>query len=234
MAIGVRGGSVWARRPTSRMRWLPHALMHALLLAPAIARRSAGNDRASLQTTLDKMNEDNSACSACNLVTKTLDAEALSSHVVKEWKDASSVQRAKLLRQGLKKSCKRLATMEIGIVAQSGSRTYFDQFDMKKQGMMGMFEGSQTGDDVSGAVAGLCELLVTAKATTLVAHIEKWMSATKGRRLVDFRFQSPDLAMCAGGVIDACKNVSTNKSAASSSGGGSDDDDDDDDDDREL
>ena len=68
------------------------------------------------------------------------------------------------------------------------------------QGFLDNFKDAQTGPHVTQTVQTLCELIAAEKAPELVVRIDEWMRAKKGRRLVDFRFNS-DSKLCAGGVL---------------------------------
>jgi len=194
-----------------------------LLIAPTSAALS-------LRAKVEELEVEKSACSACNLISKMLDAEkSLSSRVVTKWKESSSEQRSKMLRTSLKKACSKLDDMEIAATSGRGTRTFFDRFELRKQNMGASFEGAETGPGVNAVVVELCELLVTEATPTFVARMEEWMGSKKGRRLVDFRFHT-DLGMCAGGVLNVCDGPSSGDGKLEQSA----EDDDDEDDDREL
>lgn len=186
-----------------------------------------------LRAKLEELEAEKSACSACNMVSKMLDTESLSSQLIKAWKDSSSKQRSKLLKKSLKKACSKLADMEIAAVSGvGGSRTFFDRLEMKKLNTgdgHDTFKDAKMGPAVTGVVVELCELLVTEQTNAFLTRMEGWMNGKKGRRLVDFRFDT-DLEMCAGGVLSVCTSPSGSRSKPTQAAK----DDEDDEDDREL
>jgi hypothetical protein len=159
-----------------------------------------------LEEHIHQLNRRNSACSACNLVSRTLDAEAFSKQLVTTWKDATSAERSKEVKKSLKRSCKRLAAMEIGLSGTLQTEAFVDFHDLRKKGFSD-FKDSKTGPKINKLVQDLCELIVKERASELVKKMEAWMAAgKKPRRLVDMRFNS-DLKLCAGGVLSVCDSV---------------------------
>ena len=60
---------------------------------------------------------------------------------------------------------------------------------------MPAFDDADTGAHPGRVVRELCELLATERSAAIVAQMESWMRARRGRRLVDFRFMT-DAELC--------------------------------------
>ena len=188
-----------------------------------------------LDAHISQLNKRKSACSACNLVSRTLDAESFSDQLVMSWKEATNEERSKQLKKSLRRSCKRLADMEI---ARSDSAlnasTFIDVLDLRKTGFGDKgFEDAKKGPEINKLVQDLCELIVSERAAELVQKMDAWrLAAQQPRRVVDLRFNS-DLRLCSGGVLSVCEDVfqesRVNQPTMTTPGGGDDDDDDDDD-----
>jgi hypothetical protein len=182
-----------------------------------------------LKAAVSSFEEDNAACSACNLIAKALDAGPLSSKLVQGWAGWSEAERSKALKSTMKRaSCARISEMDIAVVSRPGVRTYFDMSDMRKHGIQVHFDDTKTGPEHGRAVRELCELLVSEKATTITHLMESWKLRERGR-LVDFRFMT-DAKLCAGGVLSVCKEVQERDGDGHTKQADADGDDDDDDD----
>jgi hypothetical protein len=181
-----------------------HMYMLMLLMTQSRAAKAGA-----LEAYVEELNKQQSACSACNLVSRTLDAEAFSSKLVQAWKDATPAERSKELRKSLGRACKSIGTLDIGASrGVNDSLTFIDLLDMKKVGMHEGFENTERGPAVTLRVQLLCKHIARERTGQLVELMETWRTARKGRRLVDFRFNT-DSKMCSGGVLSVCESVFT-------------------------
>lgn len=158
---------------------------------------------------IQELNKQNSTCSACNQISRTLDREALGSKLVNSWKTSTAAKRSKELKKTLKRACGAISSMDIGQSKNTGlGSTFVDLLDLKKKGLEKMFENMQTGPAVTMKVQTLCELIVSERASELVERMEAWRVAGKKRRIVDFRFNT-DSRLCSGGILSVCNDVFT-------------------------
>ena len=143
------------------------------------------------------------------------------------WKGWSSAERAKELGKTLKRSCAKIVEMEIGLSAGGPlqkSRSYFDLLEMKQKGFMDVFKDAHYGAEVTAPLSELCELIVAERASDIVSRMEAWLGGRRGRRVVDFRFDT-DSKLCSGGVLSVCDTVFDQRRVSAE---------DDEEDDREL
>ena len=106
-------------------------MFRVLLLLLLTGGAAAG----ALSAVVEKMEETQGGCSACNIIASKLDDAIQNGALIQGWADWTPTQRAATLRKVLKRGCRKISDMEILVGGRATKQTiYVDVAEMKKQG----------------------------------------------------------------------------------------------------
>ena len=155
---------------------------------PTPTRYAPNGDSIDAVEFMSDLGEQSVRCSACELVTATMDEAIDGSSLVSGWAEWTSAERAKKLRPILvRRGCRKFDTMQVALTGFEGSRRFVD-FDQATQ------DGStltnlQMGVAQADAVHTLCRILAKEDVAALVSQMEAWLEKKRGRRLIDIKMR---------------------------------------------